>query len=265
MMRRATCDVLAAMGMVVVLATPTIAQAQITSSGNEPIVTELEIYGSLEGERSQRLDPRRDIRLAPRQTITIEAEPIDQYGRRFPRERFRIEAELARGCSRVLSVSETYDGGLEFSAGRERGECRAVLWVPGNLNLEFVLDFEVTGLGTSSYTRNQAEEIVDRLYRAILQRDLDRASRASAVVEVQRGRVENQVTSMLSSAEFRAIREASQPADLLEAFYQGLLQRAPDSGGARDYLNDILRGRYQRAIMNLIQSPEFEAHIADRR
>ena len=206
------------------LVAPTLTAAQVTGSGNEPIVTELELYGALEGERSQRLDPRRDIRLAPRQSITIEVEPRDQYGRRFPRERFRIEAELDRSCRGVLSVSEIDDGGLQFSAGRERGECRAMLWG-----------------------------------------DVAAASRSSAVSEVQRGRVEQQVESMLASAEFAAIRQAAQPADVLEALYRGLLRRAPDSGGAREYLDEIRRGRYQRAVMNLIQSPEFEAQIADRR
>ena len=253
------------MAVVSVFVAPAPAVAQVTGSGNAPVATELELYGSLDGEPSQRLDPRRDIRLAPRQSITIEVDPIDQYGRRFPRERFRIDAELDRGCRGILSLSDTYDGGLEFIAGSERGECRALLWVPGNLNLEFVLDFEVRGLGTTNYTRNQAEAIVERLYRAILQRNVDAQARSSAIAEVQRGRVENQVQSMLDSAEFSSIRRSAQPADVLEAFYQGLLQRAPDSGGARDYLDEILRGRYRQAVMNLIQAPEFEMQIVDSR
>jgi hypothetical protein len=139
-----------------------------------------------------------------------------------------------------------------------------VLYVPGNLNLEYALEFEVTGIGASNYTRRQAVEIAERLYRAILQREVEPSARATALAEVQRGRLENQVSSMVDSREFADLRRRSQPAELLEAFYAGLLNRAQDSAGADDYLREILRGRYREAIMNLLQSQEFEASLPSR-
>ena len=66
---------------------------------------------------------------------------------------------------------------------------------------------------------------------------------------------------MINSGEFAEVRHRSQPADLLEAFYAGLLERAPDSAGANDYLREILQGRYREATINLVQSVEFEESL----
>ncbi len=179
----------------------------------EPVVVELELAGALNGERPRELRRRR-IELGPRESFTVQVDPFDQRGRHFPTDRFQMGVELERECDGRVSLSETYSGDLEFTAGRSRGRCQVVLYVPGNLNLEHVLEFDVTGMGTGSYTRRQAEEVVERLYRAILQRGVDRGSRAAA--------------------------------------------------GARDYLREISRGRHAEAIMNLIQSGEFETSLPSR-
>ena len=163
----------------------------------------------------------------------------------------------------MVSVSQRSDSELEFEASRERDTCRALVWVAGNLNLEFELRFAITGLGTQNYTRTQAEEIAERIYRAVLQREIDGGSRAAAVAEVQRGRVENQVRSMVDSAEFRSLRLAQPPAQVLEAFYQGLLNRPPDSSGARDYPPLLTSQQHLPILMNLIQSSEFEQAVVD--
>ena len=69
---------------------------------------------------------------------------------------------------------------------------------------------------------------------------------------------------MVDSREFADLRRRSQPAERLEAFYAWLLSRTPDSAGADDYLREIVRGRYRVAIMNLLQSQEFEASLPSR-
>ena len=229
----------------------------------QPVVVELEVVGGKDGERLRAIGGGR-IQLGPRERFTVEIDPFDQRGRRFPRERFQLGVELGRECDGRVSVSDTGAGDLRFSAGRSRGRCRALVYGPGNLNLEFELDFEVTGIGATNYTRRQAEEIAERLYRAILQREIEPSARASAIAEIQRGRIENQVSSMLDSREFVVIRQRTQPAEILEAFYDGLLDRAPDSAGASDYLREINRGQFRVAIMNLVQSQEFEASLTSR-
>ncbi|MEO2197431.1 MAG: hypothetical protein ABGY72_15260 [bacterium] len=205
----------------VILSVAPYAAAQGTfDSWREPVVVELELAGAKNGERPREL--RRDrIELGPRESFTVEIEPYDQRGRRFLRDRFQMGVELDRDCEGRVSLSEPYSGDLEFTAGRSRGRCHVVLYVPGNLNLEYTLEFDVTGMGTDNYTRRQAEEIVERLYRALLQREVDRGSRAAAVAEVQGGRLAGHVSSIMRSAEFAQIRDQSQPADLLEALYAG--------------------------------------------
>jgi hypothetical protein len=66
---------------------------------------------------------------------------------------------------------------------------------------------------------------------------------------------------MTRSREFNEIRSQSQPADLLEAFYAGILERTPD---ASDYLREVSRGRHAEASMNLIQSGKFETSLPSR-
>jgi hypothetical protein len=113
----------------------------------------------------------------------------------------------------------------------------------------------------STYTRRQAEEVAGRLYRAILQREIDPNARVAATARVRRGRLESLVSSMIDSREFSDLREQSQPAELLEAFYAGLLDRVPDAAGADDSLREITRGGYRDAIMDLLLSEEFEATL----
>ncbi len=248
-------------GVLLVIGLPADAAAQSPfDDWRHPVVVELELAGGKDGEQLRALSRER-VRLGPRESFTIDVEPFDQRGRRFPSDRFRIGVELDRECDGRVSVTETRVGDLRFSAGRSRGRCRALLYVPGNLNLEYELEFEVTGIGTTNYTRRQAEAIAERLYRAILQREVESSARAAAIVEVQRGRLENQIGSMVDSREFADLRQRSQPAELLEAFYAGLLNRAPDSAGADVYLRDITRGLYREAIMILLHWEEFESSL----
>ena len=108
-------------GVLVVIGLPIDVAAQSPFDGwREPVVVELELAGGKDGERPRALSRGR-IRLEPRESFTIEIDPFDQRGRRFPRDRFRIGVELGRECDGRVSVSETRGGDLRFSAGRSRG------------------------------------------------------------------------------------------------------------------------------------------------
>ena len=148
---------------VLLIALPGDAAGQSPFDGwREPVVVELELVGGKDAARPRALNRGR-IRLGPRESFTIEIDPFDQLGRRFPRDRFRISVALDRECDGRVSVAETRGGDLRFSAGRSRGRCRVVLYVPGNLNLEYELKFEITAIGATNYTRRQAVEIAERL------------------------------------------------------------------------------------------------------
>ena len=246
---------------VALLSLPSLVGAQARfGDWREPVVVELELYGAKNDERLRELG-RADIELGPGESFTVEAEPFDQDGRRFPGERFQLGVELDRRCGGRLLVTDEGADGLTFRPGRGRGQCRVWLYVPGNLNLEYMLDFELEGISLDEYTGRQAEEIARRLYLAILQRNIERNIFSTAVAEIQSGRLENQVSSMIDSREFDMIRGRSQPAELVDAFYRGLLRRAPDGEGLDDYRRELTRGRYLETVMNLIRSEEFEASL----
>ena len=98
----------------------------------------------------------------------------------------------------------------------------------------------------TSYSRRDAEFIVEALYSAILDRGPDQQSQRSAVAEVERGNLENLLNSMLRSQEFAASRGAVSAADLLDRFYRGIFSRDADSGGVGEYLGLVRSGAIRR-------------------
>ena len=239
------------------------ARAQTGNSRSDrPIVVNVDFTLKRSGERDRELNVSRPVQLASGERLVIAAAPIDQNGRRFPLDRFRLDVDPAADCRGRVEVSEWSSGELRVQAGSSRGACMVAVWVPGNLNLDYTLTFEVGGLGVTNYSRQQASDIVNRLYRAVLQRSADEPSSRTAIAEVQRGRIDSQVESMIQSSEFQQLRERLSPVDLLTAFYQGLFDREPDSQGLRGYLGELGRGRYAQVIMSLVQSEEFERRLA---
>ena len=240
-------------------------RAQTGNSRNDrPVVVSVDFTLKRSGERDRELNVNQRVPLASGERLAIAATPTDQRGRRFPLDRFRLDADPSADCRGRVEVSDWSSGELRVRAGSSRGTCTVAVWVPGNLNLDYTLTFEVGGLGAANYSRQQAGDIVVRLYRAILQRASDEASSRTAIAEVQRGRIESQVESMIASGEFQQLRQQQSPADLLTAFYQGLFDREPDSPGLRQYLAELGRGRHAQVIMSLVQSEEFERRLTRR-
>jgi hypothetical protein len=118
------------------VAAPATAQGPF-NDWREPVVVELSLTGGVNGERARDLRRGR-IELGPRDSFAVQIDPYDQRGRRFPPDRFQIGVELQRECDGRISFSETYSGDLEFTTGRSRGRCQVALYVPGNLNLEYL-------------------------------------------------------------------------------------------------------------------------------
>jgi hypothetical protein len=255
-----------AVSLAAILAVTVPAQAQRGGRRGlpRPFVVEVDFTLERSGERGRKLNLDRPLSLATGERVVIVTTPLDENRRRFPLDRFRLDTESGRDCRGRVRVSEWSNGDLQVQAGNNRGRCTVTVWVPGNLNLEYELTFDVGGLSLTNYSQRQAREIVERLFRAILQRDVDQGSRREARVEVQRGRLEKQVQSMVTSSEFRELRQRQSDADLVIAFYKGMLDREPDARGLRQYLNDVTRGQYAKAIMDLVQSEEFESGLPAR-
>ena len=222
-----------------------------------PLLCRVELRVKGDGYNWQDYDPDDVLAIPPRGDIDIEVSGRDQDGRSFPQDRLALGFD-DRDCRSVLDVEPRDEGTVRISARRPDGQCRLALYVPGNLNFAWRVDVEVRRDMASSYEREEAEAIVRALYHGILGRDADAGSFAGAVSEVQRGRLETQAQAMLRSGEFLQSAANTSSAELLNRFYQGLLQRSPDSTGTRDLLPQVERRRYLEVVLSIIRSAEFE-------
>jgi hypothetical protein len=228
---------------------------------SRPVVCTVELSASAEGERRSTPVDGRTLVLPTRARIELYADPIDQWGRRFPLERFELRADADRSCDDLVSLALLDEGRLQIETGSRTGACDLLLWVPGNLNLDRELRIEVSRGRGAGYSRTEAEVLAGWLYRAILGRDVEAGGLRGATMEIQRGELRSQVEAMVRSPEFRQ-RRAGLPAEqLLEDAYEGLLGRLPDSAGVRSYLPRVQRGDLAGVVLTLLDSEELEARL----
>ena len=164
----------------------------------------------------------------------------------------------------MLDVSDGGQGVLQITARATSGRCRLDMWVPGNLNFEWRVEFEISAAARTGYSRAEAEWLVRSLYLGILGREVDSASVGATVAELQQDNLEGQVSSMVRSQEFTLGLTGVDAGALLDRFYLGLLGRRVDSGGVRTCLSDVQRGRNEGVILKIIQSSEFERRLASQ-
>lgn len=247
-----------------VLAAPAPALAQECGSWREPVLCSGELQVRDEIGRWERFDPREPLELTPGGERELELTGRDQTGRTFPAYRLALDADT-RDCDRLLEVENLGEGRLRIRAARTEGLCRLDLWLPGNLNFAWRLEVEVARAPRTSYERTEAEYVARGLYHAILGREGDASGLAAATVEIQRGNLEAQIRSMVTSEEFRTRQAGMDSAALLAQFYRGLLEREPDSIGIRTFGEDMQFRRYTDVLLALIHSQEFEERLVRER
>jgi hypothetical protein len=103
--------------------------------------------------------------------------------------------------------------------------------------------------------------VTNAVYAALLARAPDASGFSSAVAEIQSCNLETLLIAMLGSQEFRAATSGMTAAQILEQFYQGILDREGDSAGVRLYLGEMRRRQYASVLLKLIRSPEFERRL----
>jgi len=178
----------------------------------------------------------------------------------------------AIGWNDAISSVEAYGGAWEVCRDSNFRRCERVEGDVDQLrdlglndavsSLRPALGDAVTGSSASrSYSREQAERVATRLYRGLLGRDPDPGGLREATEQIQAGRLEKQVASMVSSSEFRARVAELSDAEMLERIYLGLFDRLPDSGGTRSYLPWIESRRYADLALSLTGSEEFAERI----
>lgn len=238
-------------------ATTALTARQDCGNWRYPVLCRVELRIRSGSSRWEDYDPDDTLALPPRGDLDIQVVGRDQDGRSFPQDRLALGFE-DRECRSALDVEQREEGTVRISARRPDGRCRLEIYLPGNLNFAWRLDVEVHRDMASGYERDEAEAIVGALYRGILGRDVDAGSFPGAVSEVQRGRLEAQVQAILRSGEFLQNAASISSAELLEQLYQGLLERSPDSTGARDLLPQLERRRYLEVVLAMLRSAEFE-------
>jgi hypothetical protein len=132
--------------------------------------------------------------------------------------------------------------------------------LPAGAVLHLEEDIRVTPPPGGLLTR--AQILLPLVYRAMLNREPDPSGTASNGPRVQsQGAVGMQAvaTSMVTSPEFIALRNASSSAQLVDQFYRGILGRAADPGGLATFTPQLDAGKYAEVIMQLIQSNEFRS------
>ena len=243
--------------MLMILGGPERALAQDCGSWSRPVLCEAALVATDADGDSDRLGERSRYRIAPRGRVDLELEGRDQRGRRFPEDRIVLRYDET-GCGRLLDIEDRGRRGLRITARSDADRCLLAVWVPGNLNFEWEIEFEVDPGARTSYSLSDSQYLVGALYSAILDRDPDPQSQRSAVAEVQQGNLESLIDSMVRSQEFTESRNDVSPSDLLDRFYMGIFDRPADTGGVREYLNLVRSGRYTETLLRMIRSPEFE-------
>lgn len=235
------------------------------ADGPRPVLCSLSYRAAIGNERWRTLDADERLSLPAGESAVLQPEGVDQNGRKFPADRLWVGVEPERDCRGLLETSTTNDGQIRLRAGTERGRCTVLIWVPGNLNLEFPLRVEVVSRARDGYSRGEAEHIARSLYAAVLGRQPDAPGLSAAVTEIQRGRLDAQVEAMFGSREFADRSAGMAPAALLEQIYQGLLGREPDSDGVRTYLEQVSRRRAAGVVLSIVRSEEYERQLVGKR
>ena len=116
---------------------------------------------------------------------------------------------------------------------------------------------------TTAYSREDAEIVARRLYLAILNREADPGGLSGTIEALQRGQLQQRVTQMIQSIEFRT-KVANKPArEIVSQFYQGLLGREADDAGVSGFLPRVEKRRYAEVIVEMVGSPEFQSKLSN--
>ncbi len=245
---------------VALMAFPLTAEAQeCCQAWDRPYLCTLEGNVSRPGQRGKPLRPGEEVQVPAGETAELRFRGRDQAGQPCPEDRLAVEIDLDDRCGDRVRVERPQPDRLHVTAGTERGDCRAVVWVPGNLNLEWPVRFEVVGVARKGYTRSQAEFIARRVYLALLARDPDPGGFSGAVAQIQKGKLDSFVEGAARSSEFAQVRAGVPPTTLLEEFYKAVLDRAPDTSGVRKYLPEMTKRRHAAVLLTLLRSEEFDA------
>jgi uncharacterized protein DUF4214 len=246
--------------------------ADACASGGPSAPCEVRVYYERGDGRTAALGANERLDLANGGQAQIWLETVDQYGRQYTGtdSRFRI---LAGNDCDALDVHplSAYRYTLRPISG-DAGRCQLVVRLDAPRRIDRAVDVQWDGSGygyggyyggSQIYNREDAEYIVDRLYRTLAGRPASSYEYNAAVTQVQNGGVRALVDALTASPEFVADQRRMSSDDLIESLYRGLVQQTPANTDV--YRSSDGRMDYLAVILQLLSSPEFRALLARNR
>jgi hypothetical protein len=243
------------------------------ASGGDPAPCDVKIFYERGDGRTVALTSDQKLDLGYDDSTQIWLETVDQYGREYRGENSGFRVLSSRDCEDELDVHPLASNRYALRVlDRDAGQCRLVVRLDGPRQVDRALDLQWQGgygygydgydRYGATYERDDAEYIVDRLYRSLLQRPPSQADFQANVGRVEDGQLRLVVDELTSSPEFLN-RERSRTSDVvLQDLYRGLLQRSPASGESS--VSRLGTADYLAIVLQLLSSPEFR-QLLERR
>jgi hypothetical protein len=112
------------------------------------------------------------------------------------------------------------------------------------------------------FLRADAENVTRRVYDALLDRQPNDQEFADSVAELQRGRLPQQISTIVQNAEFADRTATLSAAQMLDQMFEGMLSRPPTPAEARTYLPQVQTRQYSPALLKLVTSESFRKQVA---
>jgi hypothetical protein len=228
--------------------------------------TQLRVYYDNEQGRVVLLRPDESLPIYGRDEIQLWLEAWDARGRQWPQDQLKYQVVTQNGCGGRYEIQAMTPHRFRIRVLRNDAfncELYARLVSPRTIERPLRVTWGLGG-NAANYGRDDAEYVVDRLYRALLLREPDREGFYTAVNEVDSGRVAEVVRRLFESPEFASSHRGWSTSRLLDSIYRGLLGRTPDESAVRGYKGRLAdRNERVRVVMEILASREFN-NLLDR-
>ena len=107
------------------------------------------------------------------------------------------------------------------------------------------------------------ELLAAKLFDATLGRAPSSSELGQALEHLRDGRLQNLVSALVNSSEYRGHRGRMGARLTLQQFYRSLLGRSPDASGSASFEQELTRGRDAEVLTAIVASPEFQQRLAE--
>ena len=119
-----------------------------------------------------------------------------------------------------------------------------------------------TARPSSTYNAQDAAQIVQHAYRALLNRTPSAAEVSPAAAQVQAGNLVRLIGNMALSPEAQRVNAGKSSTQMVTQIFQGMLGRAPGAEGIQAYGALAQQRRYADIVLDIVTSPEFTSALS---